>query len=162
MRKPAFSIFALLVISGAALAQTSCPPPTITVLCNNQAVPAAGAPLAPRATLQLRPNPACPAGLTYRFTAAELTLLRGPRPLLPTKTVRQPEISLTALLTIAQPGDRLRVFIPYQNLVVVSADGQQHPYPLPALRPDEQRGISANLLTDAAKGVSFNWVLTQK
>ncbi|MBO2007822.1 hypothetical protein [Hymenobacter negativus] len=142
--------------SGAALAQTNCPPPTLQVLRNNEEVPATGAPLAPHATLRISPSSAC-SGTRYQCTGVELTLLRGTRPLTPTRTVRRPQVDLTAWLPEARPGDRLYVFVPYKNLLVLAANGSTTPYPLPETNPSKSRGL--DLATDDVKGISFTWVV---
>ncbi|WP_310393487.1 hypothetical protein [Hymenobacter sp.] len=160
MIKQAIVTLALLATTRAAVAQPGCPPPVVKVLRNNQEVPGAGAAFAPKVTLLVSSSPECAAKATYRFREAEVTLLRGRRPLLPTKLVRRPEADLTDLMGIAQPGDRIRVFVLYKNLAVVSADGKLSLYPAPKV--DDKNELNANLLTDEARGVGFNWVLLQK
>lgn len=146
----------LSAASGSARAQAGCPPPTVHVLREGQEVPATGAPLAARATLRISPDPACP-GTRYQCTGIELTLLRGTRPLTPTRTVHRPQVDLTAWLPEARPGDRLHVFVPYKNLLVVASDGSTTPYPLPETTTNKNRG--PDLATDAAKGISFTWIV---
>jgi hypothetical protein len=158
MRK--YAALVLLTTSGAAVAQTNCPPPTLKVLRNNQEVLGTGAALAPRVTLQVSPSPECPDKATYQFKVAELTLMRGQRPLTPTMNVRQPEANLKYFMSVAQPGDRLYVFVSYENLMVVSANGEKSPYSRPMLNPNKQSGL--DLRTDAGKGISLNWQIVQK
>ena len=139
----------LLAASGAARAQPGCPPPTVRVLREGQEVPATGAPLAPRITLQISPDSACD-GTRYQCTGIELTLLRGTRPLLPTRLARRPQVDPTAWLPEARPGDRLHVFVPYKNLRLVTPDGHTTPYPLPETNLKQP----LDLATDAAKALA--------
>lgn len=88
--------------------------------------------------------------------------MRGRRPALPTLLVYRPEVDLKDLTRSVQPGDRIHVFVSYKNLFVVAADGKLHPYPRPELSPGQQTGVGNALLTDGAKGISFNWLLVQK
>jgi hypothetical protein len=76
-----------------------------------------------------------------------------------TINVRAPEVDLGDFAGIARPGDRIYVFVLYKNLYVVAANGTLHPYPRPELSEEQQRGINANLITDEARGIGFNWVL---
>ena len=126
---------------------------------HNQEVPSTGAAFAPKVTLRVSPNPACAHGDNYRFREAEVTLLRGRRPLMMTKLVHGPEIDLGDFARTARPGDRIYVFVLYKNLYTVAANGTVHPYPRPELSEEQQRGITANLLTDEARGIGFKWVL---
>ena len=146
---------AILVTAGAAFAQSGCPPPIVKVLRNNQVVPSTGAAFAPKVTLLVSPSPACTDGVSYQFKEAEVTLMRGRRPLTLTKLVHQPVEDLTWMSMYLQPGDRIYVFISYKNLVAVSADGKQRPYP----QPVQPQPAQPDLRTDAAKGVSFSWLL---
>ena len=157
-------IFALvlLVPIGASMAQSPCPPPVVKVLRGKQEVPSTGAAFAAHVLLAVVPNPACVDGGTYRFREAEVTLLRGRRPVLATLLVHQGEADLTALTSHAQPGDRLYVFVPYKHLFLVATDGTLRPYRRPSPDAKEPTGIEAALLTDEAKGISFNWQLTRK
>jgi hypothetical protein len=141
---------ALIAAAGAATAQTGCPKPVLKVFRDQQEVPTSGAALVPQVTLQVSPAPTCGEKVSYQFKDAELTLIRGRRPLLPTKRVSQPAVDLSDIMKLAQPGDRVYVFVPYKNLTVVSANGKQSPYPVPALTPEEKNGID------------FNWTLVQK
>ena len=86
---------AILVTAGAASAQSGCPLPIVKVLRNNQVVPGTGAAFAPKVTLLVSPSPACTDGVSYQFKEAEVTLMRGRRPLTPTKLVHQPVEDLT-------------------------------------------------------------------
>ena len=152
----------LLAGGGAARAQAGCPPPVLKVVLDSQEVPATGAAFAPKVTLAVGPDPACAEGGNYRFREAEVTLLRGRRPVLSTLLVHRPEIDLKYLTGIAQPGDRIHVFVSYKNLFVVAADGRLRPYLRPELSPGQQTGVGNALLTDEARGISFNWRLVQK
>jgi hypothetical protein len=87
--------------------------------------------------------------------------VRGRRPLFPTKLIRQPEVELTELRGIAQPGDRIYIFVPYKNLVVVSAAGEERPYLTPALTTGQRKGAATNPVTDEVKGIGFVWLLVQ-
>lgn len=142
---------ALLASGVPALAQTGCPVPTLQVLRDQKAVPATGAALAPRATLQLTPGAACAGKVSYQFTRAEITLVRGRRPLVPTRVVNQPEVDLAEFMSHGQPGDRLYVEVPFKDLQVVGADGKPQPYPVPAPKPDGT----------VETGVGFNWLISQ-
>ena len=157
MIKKALLAGALLVAAAAAVAQTSCPHPTVKVLRNNQEVPATGSALAPNVTLRVHPDSQCPDRVSYKFSAAELTLVRHGRPVMPAMRVNQPQVNLTAWLKVSEPGDRIYIFIPYANLVVISADGKQRPYPQP--RPTQPKAAKLDLSTDEAKGISFVWPL---
>jgi len=161
MKQVIFAL-ALLAPAGGAMAQTHCPPPVVKVLRGTQEVPSTGAAFAAQVQLTVVPNPACADGSTYRFREAEVTLLRGRRPVLPTLLVHQGEADLTALISIAQPGDRIHVFVWYKNLFRVATDGTLRPYRRLSPDANEPKGIDAALVTDEAKGVGFNWPLTQK
>ena len=149
-------------VPSLAFAQTSCPPRVLSVLRNNQQVPATGAAFAPQVTLAVGPDPACTEGGNYRFREAEVTLMRVRRPALPTLLVHRPEVDRKDLTGNAQPGDCIHVFVSYKNLFAVAADGKLHPYPRPELSSDQQAGVGNAMLTDEAKGISFNWLLVQK
>ena len=152
---------ALLATAGGATAQTHCPPPVVKVLRGKQEVPSTGAAFAAKVLLAVVPNPACADGATYRFREAEVTLLRGRRPALPTLLVHQGEADLTVLTSNARPGDRIHVFVWYKNLFRVATDGTLRPYRSPSPDANEPSGIDAALVTDEAKGIGFNWQLTQ-
>lgn len=156
MRKLARIAACLLATIGSARAQSSCPPPTLKVLCNNQEVPPAGAPIVPHAFIRITPSLDCPGAVRYEFKEAQLTLSRGPRPYLPTKTVHQADINMLDFARTYQPGDRLYIFIPYRSLVVVAADGSKSPY-LPPVRPTKSTGV--DLSTDQQNGIGFSWLL---
>ena len=158
MRK-AVVLLAMLAPAGAAVAQVTCPPPVVKVWQNNQEVPSAGAPFAPKMTVLVSASPACAHGNSYRFREAEVTLARGRHPVTATMVVHGPEVDLGDFARIAQPGDRIHIFVQYKNLYVVAADGTLRPYPRLALSEEQQRGMNANLITDEARGIGFNWVL---
>lgn len=155
MRKSVQIAACLLAATSASSAQAPCPPPTLQVLCNNREVPPAGAPIVPHAFLRIVPGPGCGA-VRYEFQEAELTLMRGPRPYLPTKTVRQADINMLDFARTYQPGDRLYIFIPFRSLVVVAADGSKAPY-RPLARPPKPPGV--DLSTDQQNGIGFSWLL---
>jgi hypothetical protein len=157
--KEALVILAVLAPAGAAVAQATCPPPVVQVWQHNQEVPSTGAPFAPNVTVLVSSSPACANGDTYRFREAEVTLLRGRRPVTMTMLVHRPQVDLSDFAPNAQPGDRIHVFVWYKNLYVVAANGALRPYPHPALSEEQQRGMNANLVMDEAKGIWFNWVL---
>ena len=150
---------ALLGLTSSAKAQTDCPPPTLKVLCNNQEVPPTGAPLVAHPTLLISPGADCPGAVRYEFTAVEMTLTRGPRPMMPTRTMRPSAINMLDFARTYDTGDRLYVFVPYRNLVVVAADGTKHPYPPPA---PKTTNAGIDLSTDQQKGIGFNWLLIRK
>lgn len=148
----------LATAAAPAAAQTDCARPTLTILRNGKEIPATGSPMASSVLLRVSPEAGCPTEVSYHVSSAELTLLRGGRPLLPSKSVRQPRVDLRALLRIAQPGDRIYVFIPYQNLSVVLPDGSQRPY-LPPQLTKPKPGQIIDLRTDPSKGIGFSWLL---
>jgi hypothetical protein len=67
---------------------------------------------------------ACATAENYHFREAEVTLLRGRRPVSVTNLVQTAEVDLTALAPLAQPGDRIYVFVLYENLYSVGAKGE--------------------------------------
>ncbi|WBA42421.1 hypothetical protein [Hymenobacter canadensis] len=140
----------------AATAQTDCSAPVLQVLHNGQAIPATGSALPASAQMRLVPAPGCPAAGSYCATGAEVTLVRAGRPVLPIMLVPQSRLDLRPLQRIAQPGDHLFVFIPYENLLVVAADGSQRPYAKPTPKPGR-----LDLTPDDAKGISFKWLIVQ-
>lgn len=142
-----FLLFALWSFIGTAAAQSDCPPPQVSVWRNNKPVPPGGAPFARLVHLRVGPGPGCPLTGQLRFTEAEVTPLRDGRPVTPTKVVRQSAGNLSELGRYVQPGDRIHVFVAYDKLVVVAADGSQTPYPRPKGGPNQ------------AKGISFDWLL---
>ena len=148
MHQP-YLMLALWSFAGTAVAQSDCPPPEVSVWRNNQPVPRGGAPFARLVRLRVGPGPGCPATVRYEFTEAEVTPMRDGRPLTPTKLVRQPTGNLSEMGRYVQPGDRIHVFVPYEKLRMVAADGQQTPYPRP-------KGVA-----DEAKGISFDWLLVK-
>ncbi|HEX8506505.1 MAG TPA: hypothetical protein VF630_14155 [Hymenobacter sp.] len=160
--KKTLAALALLATVGPAAAQTGCPPPVVNVLRNNQVVPLTGAAFAPKVALRVTASPACGAKAAYRFRKAEVTLMRGKRPVFPTKLVRRPEVDLTDLMASAQAGDHIYFFNHYKDLATGAADGTLTLYPEPNMSRDQQKGIGPNMLTDDAKGIGFNWLLVQK
>jgi hypothetical protein len=157
--KEALVILAVTAPTSATVGSAACPPPVVQVWQNNQEVPSTGAAFASKVTLRVSPSPACTPGDSYRFREAEVTLIRGGRPLMMTRLVHTPKVNLDEFARSARPGDHIYVFVWYKNLYTVAANGTVHPYPRPELSEEQQRGITANLLTDEARGIGFNWVL---
>ncbi|HEX8424666.1 hypothetical protein [Hymenobacter sp.] len=145
--------------TSAATAQPGCAVPAIKLLRDNVEVPATGSALFPSVTLRVIPDAGCPAQGNFRFRNAELTLVRHGRPLLPNMLVNQPQVDLRSLLSMYQPGDHLVVFIAYENLAIVGADGKLKPYL--QTKPVKPKPGHLDLLTDEAKGISFNWPLVK-
>ncbi|MCC2547790.1 hypothetical protein LJY25_15165 [Hymenobacter sp. BT175] len=133
-----------LLASTAAVAQSACPP-VVKAWSNNQPVPAKGAPFAGKLRLRVSSAPGCPANVRYYFKEAQVTPMRGPLPLTPTRIMTDSTGDVTWMGQHTKPGDRLYVFIPYDQLMMVAADGKRTPYPVPA--------------GEAGKGISFDWVL---
>lgn len=144
-----FMTLGLWFFAGTAAAQSDCPPPEVSVWRNNRPVPRDGAPFARLVRLRVSPGAGCPANVRYQFTEAQVTPIRDGRPLTPTKLLRQSTANLGEMGPSVRPGDRLHVFIPYDKLVVVAADGTQTPYPIPKGGTDEDEGIS------------FDWLLVK-
>jgi hypothetical protein len=140
-------VAALAVAAGSAMAQTACPVP---VVHDQQEVPSTGSALVPQVTVQVNASAKCPDNVSYQFNEAELTLVRGRRPILPTKRVSQSEVDLSDMMKVVRPGDRVFVFVPFKNLTVVSADGKHTPYPMTDLNATDQNGVG------------FNWLIVQK
>lgn len=107
--------------------------------------------------MRVRPAPACGTDQRYQFREAEVTLLRGRRPVLTTRLVHTAEIDLTDFTPFAQPGDRIYVFVRYENLYVVGPTGKRRRYANPVLPPPS--GLTAQLVTDEARGIGFTWFL---
>ncbi|TGE08448.1 hypothetical protein [Hymenobacter fodinae] len=147
--KRTLTLVALLAAAEAATAQTGCSTPVVKVFRDQQEVPNTGAALVPQVTLQVSSAPACAEKVSYQFSDAEVTLIRGRRPLLPTKRVSQTAVDLSDMMPLAKPGDRVYVFVPYKNLTVVAPDGKRTPYPVPELAPKQENGIY------------FSWTLMQ-
>ncbi|KUG07240.1 hypothetical protein ASU33_12770 [Solirubrum puertoriconensis] len=127
----------------------------VSVLREGQAITTAGAAMAPTIKLQLTSDPACSDKASYRCKYAELTLMRAGRPVFPAIRAYKSDVGLSAWVRAARPGDKIYVFVPYQNLTVVAADGSQQPYTL----PEPAKPKYPDLRTDEAKGVSFSWQL---
>jgi hypothetical protein len=158
MLKKAIAALVLLGAASSASAQTDCATPVIRVFQNNQEVPTTGGALTSRATLAVSSAPDCPAQVSYRFKEAQVTLLRGARPVTPTLIARKPEVNLADFVTHARPGDRLYIFVHYDQLLVVAADGKETPYSVPAAR--KSKGLDLSM--DQQRGIAFTWPLTQK
>ncbi|RPD44896.1 hypothetical protein DNI29_19540 [Hymenobacter sediminis] len=110
--------------------------------------------------LQVSADAACPDPLSYQVSSAYLTLTRRGRPVLPSLTATQPTVDLRAWVAASQPGDHINVFIPYQNLTVVFANGTRRPYLPSTAKPSRPHPL--DIRTDAAKGISFNWLLVRQ
>ncbi|WP_375436378.1 hypothetical protein [uncultured Hymenobacter sp.] len=155
MRKQTILALALLTLTGEVTAQSECPKPQLRVLREGKPVPLTGSAFASSVTLEVTPDPACSEPVRYRVSSAELTLVRNRRPLLAALVAREPRVDLRPLASLCKPGDRIQVFIPYQNLTIVSADGSRWPYPRPKLAKAGQ----FDLVTDESRGISFSWLL---
>ncbi|WP_157547513.1 hypothetical protein [Hymenobacter sp. DG25A] len=147
----------LTTASVAAAQAGGCPKPVLKVLRNGVEIPATGSAMAPGIRLQITSDPECREKVSYRVTAAEITLVRGGRPLLPTLLVKQPQADLRGFMPHSRSGDYVYVFIPYKNLRVVSADGTLQPYLPPASAKSESR--QRDVTPDAAQGIVFKWIL---
>jgi hypothetical protein len=159
VHRPAAPLGLLGLLAGpSAVAQSPCPP-VLRVLLNQHEVTSVGAAFAPHLTLRVQPDSACAPDTRYQVREAEVTLIRGRRPLLATQRVRTAEVDLTAFAPSAQPGDRLYIFVAYQNLYLIDATGHQRPYARAVLPPPT--GLATPLTPDAARGISFTWILTK-
>jgi hypothetical protein len=143
--------------SRAVVAQSPCPPPVLLVVCHQHEVGSAGAVFTSQLTLRVQPAPQCAPNERYAFREAEVTLIRGRRPLLATKLVHTAAVDLTDFAPFAQPGDRIHFFVSYQNLYLIEAAGEQRPYARAVPPP---AGLAASLASDAARGIAFTWSLT--
>jgi hypothetical protein len=141
----------------AVVAQSLCPPPVLLVVCHQHEVGSAGAVFAPQLTLRVQPASQCAPNERYGFREAEVTLIRGRRPLLATKLVHTAAVDLTDFAPLAQPGDRIHFFVSFQNLYLVGATGEQRPYARAVPPPP---GLAASLTRYAARGIAFTWSLT--
>jgi hypothetical protein len=131
----------------------------VQVLLSQQPVSEAGAAFTPHLTVRVRPAPACGTDQRYQFREAEVTLLRGRRPVLMTKLVHTAQVDLTDLTPFARPGDRIYVFVRYENLYLVGPTGTRRLYAKPAL--SSPTDFTARLVPDEARGIGFTWLLTQ-
>lgn len=152
MRK-ALRLFLPLLL-GPVAARAQCAPPTLKLFQDGVEVTPAARALPLRVTLRVLPDAACPQE-SYRFRHAEITLLRRGRPVLPTLRAEKPLVELQSLLPYYQSGDQLVVFIAYQNLALVAADGSLQP--LAAPKPTKLRQL--DLQTEASRGITFRWPL---
>lgn len=141
------------------VAQSHCPPPLVNVLLSQHEVLEAGAAFTSHMTVFVRPAPACETDQRYLFREAEVTLLRGRRPVSATRLVHTAEVDLTDFIPFARPGDRIYVFVRYENLYLVGPAGRRRLYANPALPAPS--GIAAQLLTDETQGIGFTWFLTK-
>lgn len=157
MLQSALLLTVALAVSSAVRAQTGCPPPALKVLNKGQEIPLTGAPLVPHVMLQIHSDPSCPGTVRYEFNVAELTLMRSGRPVFQTMVVQQPDINMLEFARVYQPGDRLYIFVPFQNLIAVAADGTKSRYRLP---PPKSKSV--DLETDEQKGIYFSWLLLRK
>lgn len=143
-------VAALVATAGSTVAQTGCPVPVVKVLHDKQEVSSTGSALVPQVTVQVNASPECSENVSYQFNEAELTLVRGRRPILPTKHVSQAEVDLSDMMKVVRPGDRVFVFVPFKSLTVVSADGKRTPYPVADLKASDENGVG------------FNWLIVQQ
>lgn len=155
MHKHSILLVALVALTGRVMAQRECPKPLLKVLREGKEIPLTGSAFASRVTLQVTPDAACSEAVSYRVSSAELTLVRNRRPLLGALVTREPRVDLRSLASLCKPGDRIQVFIPYQNITIVAADGSQRPHP----RPKPAHARKFDLVTDESRGISFSWLL---
>lgn len=148
-----------LLVPFAAHAQPSCPVPQIQVLRDGQLIPATGGPPAPKVTVRVAPDPACADQSSFRFRNAKLALMRRKRPVLPIMILNQPDADLSGLLSAAQPGDRIHVFILYKDLLLKTTSGKQVPYAslIQGIKPSYSQYDLGTI--DGAQGISFTWPL---
>lgn len=136
-------LLVLALLSGRwASAQTACPPPQLTALHNEQPINTAGSAFTPTITLALVNDPACPTAVRYQVKEAEMTLVRGRRPMSPARTYQGAAIDLTDFAKHAQPGDR--IYMEVLEIVSTPASGS----------PKTVR------LTDA-NPIALSWILTK-
>lgn len=133
--------FALLS-GGWARAQTACPPPQLKAFHQEQQVKTTGSALPPSITLTLTSDPACPSAATYQVKKAEMTLIRGRRPILPARNTQGAEVDLSDFAKFARPGDRL--YIEVLEAAATPAGGSPQPY-----QPAE------------GSSIALNWVVTK-
>ncbi|SMB99186.1 hypothetical protein SAMN00120144_0057 [Hymenobacter roseosalivarius DSM 11622] len=129
-----------LLSAGWARAQTACPAPKLKAFHNKQEIKTTGSAMVPTMTLALTNDPACATPVSYQIIKAEMTLIRGRRPLLPARTIQGSEVDLTSFAKLSQPGDRL--YIEVHDAVATTAGGQPKPYK-----------------RVAGQYIAFNWVL---
>jgi hypothetical protein len=122
-------LVALLLSGGWALAQSNCPTPVLKVYQDNQEVNVEGSAMPASVKLVLTASPDCAPATAYQLTGAEVTLLRGKRPILPTRKFDKPEMDLTDFKKVYQPGDRLFVSVPASGVTMTSGGGKQEKYP---------------------------------
>ncbi|GAA3929145.1 hypothetical protein [Hymenobacter algoricola] len=143
----------------ATRAQTSCALPVLKVVLKSGEVTAAGAPWNPLVTLRVGSAADCPEPVRYRFKDAQVSLIRNGRPVLPTLLISQPWADLSVFTSSCRPCDHLYVLIPFQNLIVVDAAGNQRPYGKPKAKTGAEK---LDITTDEFKGVVFKWLLTRQ
>jgi len=151
-------LLVLSLIATAATAQTSCDKPVITLLRNNQELPATGGALATSITIRVAPAAGCPEQ-RYRFRNAQITLVHHGRPALPSLVANEEAVNLRPFSSY-ESGDQVVVFIAYQDLATVAADGSIRPYL--AARAAKLKSGQFDLKTDESKGISFNWSLVKQ
>jgi hypothetical protein len=116
-------LLVLALLSGRwASAQTACPPPELKAFHNEQQIKTAGSAFTPVITLTLANNPACPPAASYQVRKAQMTLMRGSRPVLPARDYQGADIDLTDFGKHAQPGDQL--YMKVLEVVSTRAGGQ--------------------------------------
>ncbi|UOR04438.1 gliding motility protein GldM [Hymenobacter aerilatus] len=64
-----------------------------------------------------------PEDARYRVTSYEVTLVRGPRPVMPSRTISGPDANLSDVVNTAKPGDRL--YIQVKEVKRMNFQGQQ-------------------------------------
>ncbi|TGE29226.1 hypothetical protein [Hymenobacter metallicola] len=148
----------LLLLAPAAFAQSDCAKPVVQLLRNGQPLAATASALPAAATLRVAPDAGCPAQ-EYRFRHAEVTLMRHGRPVLPILLVEKPQADLRPFLSYYQTGDQLNIFIAYQNVATVAADGTLTPL-LPA-KAARRQPSQLDLRTTDSKGISFSLPLAK-
>ncbi|QIX60386.1 hypothetical protein FY528_00220 [Hymenobacter lutimineralis] len=144
----------LLFGAATATAQAPCALPTLKLFQDGVEMPADARALARPVTLRVLPAPGCPAAV-YRFRHAEVTLVRRGRPVLPTLRVEKPQADLQSFLRYYQTGDQVVIFIAYQNLALVAADGSLQP--LAAAPPRLSKPRQLDLQTEDSRGLFLRW-----
>jgi hypothetical protein len=120
-------LFLVLLTALGANAQPICPGPQLQVLHQQRQVSLASSPFVSAITLTLAKAANCQVPLTYQFKAADLTLVRNKRPILPTLTVTTASADLTAFKQVYRPGDK--IYIELHEVTLTSPTGQPTAYP---------------------------------
>ena len=122
-------LLALLLSGGWAMAQSNCATPVLKAYEGNQQVNVAGSAMPASIKLVLAKASGCPSDVSYQLTGAEVTLVRGRRPILPARRYDNAELDLSEFRNAYQPGDRLFVSVPAAGVTMTSAAGKQEKYP---------------------------------